>query len=70
MAEIFLGKPLHWLMLVVVAAILWVVGEYHLHVSAFNTFVWIVLGLSIACLLFVVLGHRKGDRVMREPLDE
>ena len=70
MGEIFLGKPLHWVMLLVITAILYVVGEKHLHVSEFNTFMWIVLALSTACLTIVVLGHRPGERVMREPLDE
>ena len=69
MSEVFLGKPTHWLMLIVVAGILWVVGEYHLHVSQFHYFVFIVLGLSLVCLVFVVLGHKKGERVMREPLE-
>ena len=70
MGNIFLGKPLHWIMLLVVTAILYVVDEKHLHVSEFNTFMWIVLALSIACLTIVVLGHPPGERVMREPLDE
>jgi hypothetical protein len=70
MSEIFLGKAAHWLLLVVISAILWVVGEYHVHVSQFHYFVFIVLALSVVCLSIVVLGHKKGDRIMREPLEE
>jgi hypothetical protein len=70
MREIFLGRPSHWLALAVIAAVLWLVGEYHLHVTQFNWFALIVLGLSVAVLSLVVFRYRPGERVMREPIED
>lgn len=69
MQSLFLGKLSHWLMLIVIAAVLWAAGHYHLHVVHFNVFVSIVLLLSALTVALIVLRHRAGDAVMREPLD-
>lgn len=69
MRSLFLGKPVHWLMLIIVAAILWAAGQFHLHVVHFNAFVVVVALLSLATVALVVLRHRPGDAVMRDPLD-
>ena len=70
MASIFLGKAWHWLLFLVVGAVFWVTGVYHLHVSAFNIFIAITGGLSLLLVFAVLLDYRPGDHVTREPLPE
>ncbi|NQW09253.1 MAG: hypothetical protein HQ481_05135 [Alphaproteobacteria bacterium] len=69
MKEIFLGKPLHWALLVVTFAILWVTGENHLHTSEFNVFAGITFAVGLGVMTVVVLTHRKGERITREPIE-
>ena len=66
---IFLGKKLHWLLLIAMAGVLYGVGQFHLHVTQFNWFVSIVLALATVAVSIVVFGYRQGDRVMRDPLE-
>jgi len=67
--ELFIGKPVHWLVLAAIAGALFWLGDIKLHVRVFNQFAFAVLGMTAAALLFVVLTCRKGERVTREPLD-
>lgn len=69
MKAVFLGKPLHWALLAAVFAILWLVGENHLHTNRFNLFAGITFGLGLVVLSVVVLTHRKGERITREPIE-
>ena len=50
-------------------AILWLVGENHLHTNRFNLFAGITFGLGLVVLSVVVLTHRKGERITREPIE-
>jgi hypothetical protein len=68
--ELFIGKPLHWAILVVMAGVLVWLGHLKLHVRFFNLFSFAVLGMTAAALLFIIASHRKGERVTREPLDD
>lgn len=70
MKDIFIGKARHWLLLLVVAACFWVTGVYHLHVSAFNTFIVITSALTILLVFIVLVDYRPGERVTREELPE
>lgn len=70
MREIFLGKPWQWLLFVVVGGCFWITGHYHLHVSAFNTFVAITAALTVLLVFTVILDYRPGDRVTREDLPQ
>ena len=70
MNKIFLGKLGHWAFAVVIGVVLAVVGYFHVHVTWFNYFVFIILGLSAIGVCYVVFGYREGDRVMRESLDQ
>lgn len=69
MKHIFLGKPLHWALLAVAFAILWVVGENHLHTSEFNLFAVITFLLGLGVTAAMVLPHRRGERITREPIE-
>ncbi|MCR9070462.1 MAG: hypothetical protein NXI18_01985 [Alphaproteobacteria bacterium] len=69
MADIFLGKPWHWGLLVLAFICLAVVGVNYMHTYAFNTFATICLAVGLLVVSAVVLTHRHGDRVTREPIE-
>ena len=70
MKHIFIGRPLYWLLWVVVLPVLWAMGEYKLHTIGFHAFIAILAALSTFCVLVIVFTYRKGDRITREPFDE
>ena len=70
MKGIFLGKPLHWLLWAAILAALYVLGELRLHTRDFNLFAVIVLALAAAAVLVIVLTHKKGERITRDPFEE
>ena len=69
MTNLFLGKPLHWFVLAAVAAGMWFVGELRLHVIHFNSFVLAVLGISVVCVLIVLFGNGRGERLTRDEIE-
>jgi hypothetical protein len=68
MSEIFLGKPLHWLMLVVIAAGLWWAGELRLHIVHFDAFIVALLAISTVCVLVVLYGPGHDERITRDEI--
>lgn len=70
MRGVFLGRPLHWALWLVVIAVLALLGRQSQHVRDFVPFVFVVLGLAAAAVAVIVLTHRHGERVTREPLED
>lgn len=68
--DIFLGKPLHWLLLVAAIALMYGLGSLSMHVRHFVPFCFVLLGLGTACVVLVLMTTQRGDRVTREPFDE
>ena len=68
MSNIFLGRPLHWLVLVIIAGGLWYAGTQRLHVIHFNAFILTVLAISVACVAIVLYGPGKGERLTRDDI--
>lgn len=68
MGQIFLGKWWHWVVLILVAAVMWWTGSERMHVKTFNPFLILVLVMTIVAVLALVLGSRPGERVTREEL--
>jgi hypothetical protein len=66
MREIFLGKPLHWLIWVVIIAVLFFMGRGFLHVRAFNAFFTVVALLGFGAVAFVLLSSHENERVTRD----
>ena len=66
---IFLGRPSHWLLWIVLVAPLLAMGLRHLHVTAFPLFILAVLFLVAAALLWIVIGYRPGEAITREPFE-
>ncbi len=70
MKEIFLGKPLHWLLWVVILGVLFVLGRAHFHTNHFALYIFILVTLSAASVLVIMFTTRRGERITREPFDE
>lgn len=68
MSNIFLGKPLHWLMLIVIAAALWIAGDKRVHIVHFDAFILALLAVSAVCVLIVLYGTKPGDRITRDEI--
>lgn len=69
MADIFIGKAWHWGLLVLAFVLLGVVGVFYMHTYAFNTFTTICLAIGLVVVLAVVLTHKPGERITREPIE-
>ena len=70
MREIFLGKPWHWGLAIIVGALLWWAGSFRAHVIHFNWFLIALCLGSAATLLAIVLTMKDGEQVTRDPLDD
>lgn len=70
MRDLFLGKPWHWLVLVLVAAVLWWAGDSRLHVTRFNLLITALLIGSFGLLYLLLRTTGAGETVTRDPLDE
>ena len=70
MREIFLGKPLHWLIWAVILGLMYVLGALRLHTRDFNLFILIVLALAATSVLLIVLTYKRGERITRDPFED
>ena len=70
MSRIFLGPPLHWLLVAAIIAIGWYSGIGRTHVSQFNLFVILLIVLTVAVLAIVLKTSPEGKQVTREPLED
>ena len=69
MGQIFLGKPVHWALIVAVIVIGWLLGHQRLHVIWFDLFTISLLAASAAIVLVILLTSRPGEQVTRDPLE-
>ena len=58
MNKIFIGKPVHWLMIIITTAVIFACGFNKMHVSNFNLFISIIF-ISVAILIFLILKTSK-----------
>ena len=70
MPRIFLGKPFHWLLWIVIVGVLFLAGDYKMHVRLFNGFIFVVLALGVASVAAILASYAEGDRITREPFDD
>lgn len=70
MRDLFLGKPWHWFVLVLIAAVLWWAGGLRLHVTQFNFLIIALLVGSFTLLFLLLRTTLAGDAITREPLNE
>jgi len=69
MGKVFLGKPLHWGLLILLIAVGWAMGHERLHVIWFNLFTIILLVVSGAAVILVIMTSKPGERITRDPLE-
>lgn len=68
--DIFIGKPLHWLLWIPIIGVLWWMGNDSQHVRDFVPFVLKLLLLTVLCIAVVIGTYRRGERITREPFEE
>jgi hypothetical protein len=70
MRGLFIGKPVHWLIWVVIVPVLFAMSRVYLQVRHFNLFLAVVFLLGTGAVLAVLLTSRKAEQVTREPFDD
>ncbi len=70
MKDIFIGRPLHWALWVVILGVLYAVGKAKIHTIDYFTFISILAALSAGSVLTILFTYRKGERITRQPLDD
>jgi len=68
--SVFLGKPIHWLPWPIIAVLYVWMDRVHMHVVRFNTFTFVLLGVSVAVLVFFLIMTRRGEQVTREEIPQ
>lgn len=66
--SLFLGKPIHWLPWPIIAVLFVWMDKLHWHVTRFNTFTFVLLGISAAVLVLFLLTSRRGEQLTREAI--
>ncbi len=69
MRQIFLGKPVHWAIIVLLVLGGWLTGRARLHVIEFNTFVICLLAVTVLVILAVLATTRPDEQVTRDPVE-
>ena len=69
MSRIFLGRPFHWAILVLLILAGWLTGRERLHVIEFNTFIIALLLIAVVAILGILATSRPDERVTRDPLE-
>ena len=70
MREIFIGKPIHWLLWIVAVPSLYLAGSERLHVRNFNLFLLLLGVLGLGAVLYVRWTTRPGESITRESIAE
>ncbi len=68
MRDIFLGKPIHWLVLVIVMAVLWWLGANLVQTRNYHLFLTVLFVVTAGAVIIVTT--RKGEQVTREPFED
>ena len=69
MSRIFLGPVLHWLIVLVLIVLGWLAGIDRMHVSQFNLFLIILIGITIAVVILVLKSSPTDGQVTRDPIE-
>ena len=70
MKKLFLGKPIHWLLWVIIVGVLSALGRNYFHTNNFTLFILILAALATASVATIFATYRKGDRITREPFED
>jgi len=70
MRDLFIGKPIHWLIWVVIVVALFAMGKVYLQARDFNLFLAVIAALGAGAVLTVLLTTKRGEQVTRENFDD
>ncbi len=70
MGKIFLGKPVHWLVFVIVLGALTFLGHGLYQTRSYNLFLTILLIMTALSVIAVLVTTKKGEQVTREPFED
>lgn len=70
MRDIFLGKPVHWLVLAVVVAVMWWLGANLVQTRDYHLFILVLSLLTVGAVAVIIVTTRKGEQVTREPFED
>ena len=70
MKNLFIGKPLHWLIVALAIGGLYWLGAGQFHRVNYTGFLFVVIGIAATCVLIVLVTYRRGDRITRDPLED
>jgi|APSaa5957512622_1039677.scaffolds.fasta_scaffold254374_1 hypothetical protein len=70
LSDIFIGRPLHWLLWLIIAGVMFWLGKGAQHVREFVPFMLQLFALVTLCVIVIVATYKPGERITREPLDE
>lgn len=70
MKDIFLGKPVHWLIVAALVLCGWLAGRVRLHVTDFNLYVIALSLITVVALACVLMTTGDGERVTRDPIED
>ncbi len=70
MGNIFIGPLRHWLLIIVILGVMWLMGANQFHTSHFSLFLLVLIGLSLGTITAIILTYRKGERITRDSLDD
>ena len=66
--RIFLGKAIHWLPWPLIAVLFVWMDRVHLHVTRFNLFSIVLVGVSLGVVAWILWTTRRDEQVTREPI--
>ncbi len=70
MSRIFLGRPWHWAIVLIIIGLGWYAGDARMHVTHFNFF-FVILGLGTTLVLALLIGTSKPDQqITRDPIED
>ncbi len=70
MRDMFIGPLRHWLLAAATLSAMWWMGAARLHTQNFKLYLAILFALSLVIVGTFVVGHRKGERITRDPLED
>jgi purine-cytosine permease-like protein len=70
MSRLFLGKPIHWLILAIIIGVLAWLGFGLVQTRNFKLFLIVLLALTVGSVAVIMFTTKKGDRVTREPFGD
>lgn len=70
MKNLFIGKPLHWLMIAIAIGGMYWLGAGQFHRVNYTGFLFVVIGIAAGCVLLVLITYRRGDRITRDALED